>query len=151
MPKNRSVRESRDELPAQGGLRFSVGAVYDRSVASVRFEGEAAKLVDGVVDVTGTLLAYGQTGAGKTFTVLGRGGTPGRETRRVWCAVPERLFATAMKRRQGVAWMSGCRFVKYTMNIEFLRPPPEKGQRWACPSPRGTVDGDQRLGENSCC
>ena len=30
VPKNRSVRESRDELPAQGGLRFSVDAVYDQ-------------------------------------------------------------------------------------------------------------------------
>ena len=59
VPKNRSVRESRDELPAQGGLRFSVDAVYDRDASQVSvFEGEAAKLVDGVVDgVTGRLLA----------------------------------------------------------------------------------------------
>ena len=38
VPKNRSVRESRDELPAQGGLRFSVGGrLRSERVASVHF------------------------------------------------------------------------------------------------------------------
>ena len=68
------------------------------------FEGEAAKLVDGVVDgVTGTLLAYGQTGAGKTFTVLeGEDGQwPTPDDIMVWCrGAWSDLFATAMRKRR---------------------------------------------------
>ena len=136
VPKNRSVRESRDELPAQGGLRFSVDAVYDQEASQVSvFEGEAAKLVDGVVDgVTGTLLAYGQTGAGKTFTVLGRGGTASGAKYDDRGLVPrclERLFATAMrKRRSGRVVdvrLSVCEVYNETV-VDLLRPPPEKGQ-----------------------
>ena len=147
VPKNRSVRESRDELPAQGGLRFSVDAVYDQTASQVSvFEGEAAKLVDGVVDgVTGTLLAYGQTGAGKTFTVLGRGGTASGAKYDDRGLVPrclERLFATAMrKRRSGRVWTCGCPSARCTTRpwwIWYGRHR-RRGNRWACPSSRGTV------------
>ena len=67
----------RDRTQAEG-LRFDVDAVYGPAATQrAVFEGEAAPLCDAAVDdgVTGTLLAYGQTGAGKTFTVLGKNGT----------------------------------------------------------------------------
>ena len=139
VPKNRSSRDSLEPQFGDNtgtGLRFGVDAVYlvDTKQQQV-FEGEAAKLVDGVVDgVTGTLLAYGQTGAGKTFTVLGRGGTASGAKYDDRGLVPrclERLFETAMKKRRigkvVDVRLSVCEVYNETV-VDLLRPPPEKGQ-----------------------
>ena len=101
VPKNRSVRESRDELPAQGGLRFSVDAVYDQEASQVSvFEGEAAKLVDGVVDgVTGTFWPTARRrGQDLHRARKGRAASGAKyDDRGLVPRCLERLFATAMK------------------------------------------------------
>ncbi|KAH8098053.1 hypothetical protein JL720_975 [Aureococcus anophagefferens] len=87
------------------GLRFGVDHIYEAGASQESlFEAEAAPLVAGCLEgVTGTLLAYGQTGAGKTYTVLGRGGTTATASYDERGLVPrtlQRLFDLAAKKRR---------------------------------------------------
>ena len=114
------------------GLRFGLDRIYESGASqSELFEAEAAPLVVGCLEgVTGTLLAYGQTGAGKTYTVLGKGGTTSGASYDERGLVPrtlQRLFdAAARKRRAGasVEIRLSCIEVYNEALIDLLRPPP---------------------------
>ena len=99
------------------------------------FEGEAAKLVDGVVDgVTGTLrLRPDRRGQDLHRARKGRHGQWPCTTTAVWCrGAWLRLFATAMKKRRSGrvvdVRLSVCEVYNEREPWSLLRPPPEKGQ-----------------------
>lgn len=117
------------------GLRFGVDAIYDTG-ASQRdvFDGECAPLVAGVLEgVTGTLLAYGQTGAGKTYTVLGKGGATsggGYDDRGLVPRAIGRLFELAARKRRGGASVEVRLSVLEVYNetlVDLLRPRDDDG------------------------
>ena len=118
------------------GLRFGVDRIYESSATqSDVFEHEAAPLVSGALEgVTGTLLAYGQTGAGKTYTVLGKGGTTSGAAYDDRGLVPRsisRLYELAAKRRRSgssveIRW--SCIEVYNETLIDLLKPGSREGE-----------------------
>ncbi|KAJ1444875.1 P-loop containing nucleoside triphosphate hydrolase protein [Pelagophyceae sp. CCMP2097] len=90
------------------GLRFSIDAIYDaRATQRDVFDAEGAPLVaHALAGSHATLLAYGQTGAGKTHTVLGRGGGTSAgafDDRGLVPRAVERVFELARLRQRGGA------------------------------------------------
>ena len=85
-------------------LTFSVDAVYDGSTTQeALFDAECGPLVDAAKrGESGIILAYGQTGAGKSHTVLGGGTTA---TRGLVPRALERIFSKEEVRRIQVSFL----------------------------------------------
>ena len=89
---------------------FTFDQVYDESVTQEYiYMNTASRIVESVIDgFNGTIFAYGQTGTGKTYTMLGACAIQQRSGRNKPCvALPRSRHRLAQAARRRRAWRAG--------------------------------------------
>ena len=145
VPVRKQARSARDGPDhSADGWSFALDAILDEGCSQPQaFEATVAPLVDAVLDgYNSTVLAYGQTGAGKTYTMMGpsgAGSVGGYDERGACSRALGRLFASVARRAASephatVAVRLSCMEIYNESLYDLLAPPADGPQRPGAPA-----------------